>query len=580
MKDLRKEVSFENRVWVILTVVLFVVTLSGIFVYKSLSNIVNEITEEARPDESVILMKEMIYDISDAENSVKSYGLTNDATYLENFNNKNQSIQEKLLRLRLLTEMKQETKNNVDTLDTLLQKKFMILENLLIVQSEYRVNDALDKVISKIETTNNKNDNEPIVNKESEPVSDKEVEDKFFKKLINKRKNNPDKIDQKKEEIIVNTDNKVTLEEINEEITQVKYEEKLINQTSLEEELFLIQEDKLIMDQIMTIFNEMEEAETMNMDEKLALAESQSGHTKILIAVFCILACALLFLAGYAVNTYVKRNDAFKTALRRAKQETDLRNQEITDSILYAQRIQEAILPDMDKMKSYLNESFILYRPKDIVAGDFYWAIKTDDIVFLAVADCTGHGVPGAMVSVVCNNALNRSVREFGLTKPSAILEKCRDLVIETFAAGNHNVNDGMDIALVALRNTSVGGETKTVIEFSGANNSLYIVKNKILQEIISDKQPVGIYQHQSSFTNHQFTLDKNDVLYLFSDGMADQFGGPKGKKFKYKAFQELLVENSTFDMELQRRNIQFAFADWKGTLEQVDDVCIIGVRI
>jgi len=580
MKDLKKDVSFENRVWVLLTVILFVVTLSGIFVYKSLSNIVNEITEEARPDESVILMKEMIYDISDAENSVKSYGLTNDVTYLENFNNKNLSIQEKLLRLRLLTELKQETKNNVDTLDTLLQKKFMILENLLIVQSQYRVDEALDKVISKIETTKDENNNVSTINNVSEPISDKEAEDKFFKKLINKRKTNPDKIEKNKEEIIVKTDNKITFEEINEEIAQVKYEEELINKTSLEQELFLIQEDKLIMDQIMTIFSKMEAAETMNMDEKLALAESQSGHTKILIAVFCILVCALLFFAGYAVNTYVKRNDAFKAALRKSKQETDLRNQEITDSILYAQRIQEAILPDMDKMKSYLNESFILYRPKDIVAGDFYWAIKTDDTVFLAVADCTGHGVPGAMVSVVCNNALNRSVREFGLTKPSAILEKCRDLVIETFAAGNHNVNDGMDIALVALRNTNVAGESKTMIEFAGANNPLYLVKNGTLQAIISDKQPVGIYQQQTSFTNHQFTLEKNDVFYLFSDGMADQFGGPKGKKFKYKAFQELLVQNSTFDMELQKRNIQFAFADWKGQLEQVDDVCVIGVRI
>ena len=142
MKQLKKEVSFENRVWVLLTVILFLVTLSGIFVYKSLSNIVNEITEEARPDESVILMKEMIYDISDAENSVKSYGLTNDATYLENFNNKNLSIQEKLAQLRLITELKDETKNNVDTLDTLLQKKFLILEDLLIVQSQNRVNDA------------------------------------------------------------------------------------------------------------------------------------------------------------------------------------------------------------------------------------------------------------------------------------------------------------------------------------------------------------------------------------------------------------------------------------------------------
>jgi len=572
-----KKDSFENRVWLLLIIVLFIVTVSGVFVYKSLSNIVNEITEEARPDATVILMKEMLYDISDAENSVKSYGLTKETPYLESFNEKSLAVQEKMQTLKELTIGTSETESNVDTLDKLIQKKFLILENLLIVQSQSRVDLALDNVLSKIESS--QEGHEVSKSKSENPVTmNEEEEDKFFKKLINKRKNNPDKKEEeiKTEEKFTESNDreKITLEEINAGISLVKSEEEEFDKSSRESELVLIQEDKKVMDEIMAIFIKMEADETMSMEEKLSLAESQSGHTKILIAVFCILACGLLFFAGYAVNTYVKKNDAFKKALYSAKLETDQKNKEITDSIIYAQRIQEAILPDMAKMKSYFSEAFILYKPKDIVAGDFYWTIKTEDAVFFAVADCTGHGVPGAMVSVVCNNALNRSIREFGLTKPSDILEKCRDLVIETFAAGNHNVNDGMDISLCSL---SLANRT---LQYSGANNSLYLIKNGTLREIIADKQPVGTYQQQNPFTNHQITLEKNETIYLFSDGMADQFGGPKGKKFKYKAFQELLTENSKNNMELQKRNINSAFENWVGDLEQVDDVCIIGVRV
>ena len=333
------------------------------------------------------------------------------------------------------------------------------------------------------------------------------------------------------------------------------------------------------MDEILAIFNRMELRETLSMEEKLVLANAQSSKTKSVIAIFCILTCLLLFGAGLMVNKYVVKNDAFKKALRQAKYETDLKNQEITDSILYAQRIQEAILPDKNKMKSYFKQSFILYKPKDIVAGDFYWTVKIDDTVFFAVGDCTGHGVPGAMVSVVCNNALNRSVREFGLKKPSQILEKCRDLVIETFATGNHNVSDGMDIALVAMEQ-SPQQNGKVEIQYSGANCPLYIVTNGSLQEVAPDKQPIGKYQFQEAFTNHNLLLDNDAVIYLFSDGLADQFGGPKGKKFKYKAFQELLLINSKNEMQLQERNIEFAFNSWRGDLEQVDDVCVIGVRV
>ena len=590
--------AFENRVWLLLTVILVVVTFSGFFVYNNLSDIVNDIVEEARPDEPVILMKEMLYDISDAENSVKSYSLTNETPYLEKFNAKVTGLDDKIERLRILMTDRPGTQVDVDSLDTLIAQKFYILEDILILRSQYRVDNALDKVLSGIESESVFG--ERRITTRTEPVKgSQDSEDKFFKRVFSKRNSEPqvdnaepetdkkasrnNKKKSKNEETVQVTEivesNGISLDKINEEVSEIKYEESLINRSDREKELALIVEDKRIMDQILSIFVRMENGETLSMKEKLAMAEDKSWRTKILISVFCILACTLLFFAGYAVNRYVKKNNAFKKALEKAKQETDEKNREITDSIVYAQRIQEAILPDIDIMQQYLQDSFILYKPKDIVAGDFYWTVKTNEAVFFAVADCTGHGVPGAMVSVVCNNALNRSVREFGLTKPAQILEKCRELVIETFSSGHHDVPDGMDIALVAMRFDQDSSEG-VLIEYAGANSSLYIMNNGEISEIKGDMQPIGKYQLQSPFTNHEVLLEKGNTIYLFSDGLADQFGGPSGKKFKYKAFQDLLVANSANTMELQKRNIDFAFESWRGDLEQVDDVCVIGVRI
>jgi serine phosphatase RsbU (regulator of sigma subunit)/CHASE3 domain sensor protein len=606
----RKRFAFENRVWLLLVVILLVVTFSGFFVYRNLSDIVNDIVEEARPDETVILMKEMLYDISDAENSVKSYSLTNEAPYLERFNNKVQGLDKKIDRLRELTVDRPETKSDVDSLDSLISKKFVILEDILILRSQYRVDNALDNLLSGIESTSPTTQKTITTTKmqggnssAGQQTASQETEDKFFKKIFNKRKddqkeasdekitrsdrknsrNNTEEVADAPEVVevtqVIETGGGISFDEINQEVNEVKYEESLINRSDREKELMLIMEDKKVMDQVLAIFMRMENGETLSMAEKLAVAEGKSARTKIVIAVFCILACTLLFFAGYAVNSYVKKNNAFKRELEKSKQETEEKNREITDSIVYAQRIQEAILPDLGIMQKYLKDSFILYKPKDIVAGDFYWTIKTDEAVFFAVADCTGHGVPGAMVSVVCNNALNRSVREFGLSKPSEILEKCRDLVIETFSSGNHAVPDGMDIALVAMRLNQPGNDF-VKIEYAGANSSMYIMKDNELHEVAADKQPIGKYQIQSGFTNHELTLEKGSSIYLFSDGLADQFGGPVGKKFKYKAFQDLLVANATNTMEHQKRNIDFAFENWKGELEQVDDVCVIGVRV
>ena len=249
-------------------------------------------------------------------------------------------------------------------------------------------------------------------------------------------------------------------------------------------------------------------------------------------------------------------------------------HREITDSINYAKRIQDAILPPLSLVHQHIPDSFILYQPKDIVAGDFYWMEKVDDNIIFAAADCTGHGVPGAMVSVVCHNAMNRSVREFKLIEPSKILDKTRDIVVETFEKGHEDVRDGMDIALCTINK-----KTKKLF-FSGANNGLYFIRNGELTQYKPDKQPIGKYDDAKPFTQHEIDLEKGDVIYTFSDGYPDQFGGEKGKKYMYKKFRDLLLSIHHKPMEEQHQLLVDSFENWRGNLEQVDDVCIIGVKI
>ena len=250
------------------------------------------------------------------------------------------------------------------------------------------------------------------------------------------------------------------------------------------------------------------------------------------------------------------------------------KNHEITDSINYAKRLQEAILPTQFKFDRLLPDSFILYLPKDIVAGDFYWLEETESKILFAIADCTGHGVPGALVSVVCHNALNRSVKEFKLERPDLILNKTRELVIDTFASSDSIVKDGMDISLC-----SYDRKTK-VLEFSGANNSLYLLKGDQIIEYKADKQPIGKFINQQPFTNHVVEFQSEDKVYLFTDGFADQFGGEKGKKYKYSNFKELLIKLSQNEVTMQNTKLKAEFETWKGFLEQLDDVCILGLDL
>ncbi len=250
------------------------------------------------------------------------------------------------------------------------------------------------------------------------------------------------------------------------------------------------------------------------------------------------------------------------------------KQKEILDSLQYAKRIQNAILARPEEINKQLPENFLLYRPKDIVAGDFYFFEVTPTHIFYAAADCTGHGVPGAMLSVVCANALTRSVREFKLYEPGKILDKTRDLVLETFAKSAEDVKDGMDISLISIE------KNNRKFAWSGANNPLWLVKEGKLTEVKADKQPIGKSENPSPFTTHFFDDLGPVTIYLFTDGYADQFGGPKGKKFKYKQLEEICIANSDKSMAEQQRIFSKKFEDWKKEIEQIDDVCLIGFRI
>ncbi|MCD6068824.1 MAG: protein serine/threonine phosphatase [Bacteroidetes bacterium] len=271
-----------------------------------------------------------------------------------------------------------------------------------------------------------------------------------------------------------------------------------------------------------------------------------------------------------------------KKEVEHQKEIVDEKNKEITDSITYAKRLQEAILPPISLIKQYFPESFVLYKPKDIVAGDFYWletvvAENSSELVFIAAADCTGHGVPGAMVSVVCSNALNRTVKEFNITEPGKILDKVRELVIATFEKSESEVKDGMDISLLCVDK----GNKK--IFWSGANNPLWFIppgETQGIREIKADKQPIGKYAEQNPFTTHALEWEPGTTFYMYTDGYADQFGGPKGKKFKYKQLQEIIETNTKLAFEKQADELNAKFEGWKNKLEQIDDVCIIGIRI
>ncbi len=307
-----------------------------------------------------------------------------------------------------------------------------------------------------------------------------------------------------------------------------------------------------------------------------------------------VLAAVVLFVA--TIKLYTRKLEADKRRLEQiveertaeiVKQKNEIeeknkvieqKNKDITDSIYYAKRIQEAILPPKDFSMLSDVEMFIYYKPKDIVSGDFYFIrnIESMHVLVVAAADCTGHGVPGAFMSMLGSSLLNELITRPEINHTDLILNELRTAIIESLnqEGKNFETKDGMDIALIAYNYKD------HILEFSGANNPMYLIRNNELTEYKADKMPVGLYERkQESFSRTEINIQSGDVVYLFSDGFADQFGGEHGKKYMYKRFKEFLLSIHHLPMKEQEKLIEEEAIRWRGKIEQIDDQIVIGIR-
>lgn len=299
----------------------------------------------------------------------------------------------------------------------------------------------------------------------------------------------------------------------------------------------------------------------------------------IIIGVIVVLIVVLIF--SFFLYNRFKITTKQNRIIESQKQVVEEKNKQITDSINYAQRIQTALLPAESDLKNVFAESFIYFQPKDIVSGDFIWLHRlkehNNDYFFFAVADCTGHGVPGGFMSMLGTSFLNEIVIEKRIHQPAEVLNTLREKVIHSLKQRDESAEskDGMDIVFLKF------DMSKRELTYASANNGFYIVNaNGELKEFDPDKMPIGVYGEMNSFKQQTISLEKGSMIYTFTDGFADQFGGEAGKKFKYAQFEKLLVENASSAAETQKQRVIAAFSNWKKDYEQVDDVCLSGIRV
>ena len=263
--------------------------------------------------------------------------------------------------------------------------------------------------------------------------------------------------------------------------------------------------------------------------------------------------------------------------LKNANEIIEQKNRDTTDSITYARRIQRAILPDNKLLYSHFPESFILYKPKDIISGDFYWFEEHNGKFIIAVCDCTGHGVPGSLLSMIGHNLLGNIVHQKNITDPARILNEMNNGFRELFEIGKHSdiINDGMDIAICSI------DKTDSSLTFSSARRPLYIIKDKILTELKGSSLPIGGgYREREPYKNKKIKIEKCSRYYMFTDGFADQFGGSNGKKLKTVGFKDLLISLSEEKMSATKEIVNNYFEEWRHNEEQTDDILIIGIEI
>ncbi|MBL4657534.1 MAG: tetratricopeptide repeat protein, partial [Flavobacteriales bacterium] len=280
-------------------------------------------------------------------------------------------------------------------------------------------------------------------------------------------------------------------------------------------------------------------------------------------------------MAFFIYRGYKEKRQA-NTVLEQINAEVVEKNNKITESINYARRIQTAILPPKTLVNAHWPNSFIFYKPKDIVSGDFYWSAERGDYALIAAVDCTGHGVPGAFMSMIGNTLLTEIHNDQSITTPSAALKHLHAGLMNSLHQdeGDTSSTDGMDIAFCTLNRKTLE------LEYAGTHMPLYLVRDGKLQETKGDKLVIGDQRFGDDFTNHEVQLEKGDTFYIFSDGFADQFGGPDRKKFYYARFQELLLDINKESMEDQGPKLEKVIVDWIGDHEQIDDIMVIGVRI
>ena len=348
-------------------------------------------------------------------------------------------------------------------------------------------------------------------------------------------------------------------------------------------------------------FDKKQEIQKLAVAKKLAETDAESRKQKIIIlfTVFGIVILSSLLVFGiwqYRLKLQSEKKLQFLNSDLNLKnyqllEKSDIietqhstihqKNKEITDSIRYAQKIQTAMMPLKHEFMTYFNDSFVLFEPKDIISGDFYWITKKNDKIIFATGDCTGHGVPGGFMSMLGVSLLNEIINEHDLTEPALILSRLRKKVITALRQKglSGEQQDGMDMTICVI------DKKQLTLQYAAANHSFYLIRKNesavSLEEYKGDKQPVGIFGSDlKPFKQYSVELKKDDVIYTLTDGYADQFGGPKGKKFKYKQLKEMLLSIQDNSLPEQEEIIKQSFLTWKGKLEQVDDVTIIGIRI
>lgn len=320
------------------------------------------------------------------------------------------------------------------------------------------------------------------------------------------------------------------------------------------------------------------EISLLQIEKKSAEEKSDADRKRRNLILISVITIALLItIFAFILFKKFRESTRQKSIIQDQKQVVDAKNKEIIDSINYALTIQKAIIPAIEELQKDVSEAFVFFKPKDIVSGDFYWNTRVNDHLYFVVADCTGHGVPGAFMSLMAISYLSEIINEKKVLNTHDILNMLREKVILSLnkSSGTKGKRDGMDMVIFRINLNTLQ------LQFTGANNSIYILRGNQLEELKGNKMPVGLYtENTSDFTSLEIQLFTNDKIIAFTDGLPDQFGGPKGKKFLYKRLENIICQNCDMNLANLQETISTSFESWKLNNEQVDDVTVLGIKI